>query len=359
MKAAVCHAFSRPLEIEEVAIDPPQAGEVAVKITACAICHSDVHAIEGAWGGALPAVFGHEAAGVVEETGGGVHGVAPGDHVVVTLLRSCGYCFYCAQGAPHLCETSFALDRASRLRGADGRPIRQGLRTGAFAERVVVDQSQMVRVADDLAAECAALLACGVITGIGAVVNTARVPAGSSVVVIGTGGVGLNCVQGAVLCGADPVIAVDLSQKKLAAARTFGATHGLDPRGTPLAEAVRELTAGRGADYVFVAVGSAPAIEQGIELLRRAGTLVVVGMPASGVKAAIEAVDFADNGQRILGSKMGSTRLAVDLPKLVELYGQGRIKLDELVTGRYALDGINDAIASVGRDETLRSVVVM
>lgn len=359
MKAAVCHRFGAPLEVEEVQIDAPRAGEVGVGIAACAICHSDVHAIEGAWDGTLPAVFGHEASGVVEETGPGVRGVSPGDHVVVTLLRSCGHCFYCAQGDAHLCETTFPLDRESRLRAPDGRTIRQGLRTGAFAERVVVDQSQVVRVPAELAPEHAALLACGVITGVGAVVNTARVRTGSSVVVIGTGGVGLNCIQGAALCGADPVIAVDLSDAKLEASRGFGATHGINPRDTELVDAVRELTYGRGADYVLVAVGAASAIEQGVALLRKAGTLVVVGMPASGVKAAIEAVDFADNSQRILGSKMGSTRLAIDVPRLLELYAQGRLKLDELVTGRYSLAQINEAIASVGRDETLRSVVVM
>lgn len=189
-------------------------------------------------------------------------------------------------------------------------------------------------------------------------VNTARVPAGSTVVVIGTGGVGLNSVQGAALAGAQPIVAVDLSNAKLETSRAFGATHTVNPTQEDTKEAVRSLTRGRGADYVFVTVGSAEAIEQGLGLLRRAGTLVVVGMPASGVKVEIEAVAFADNSQRMLGSKMGSARLGVDVPKLVDLYRQGRLKLDQLITARYPLEDINEAIAEVERGEALRNVIV-
>lgn len=358
MKAAVCYEFGKPLAIESVDIDPPQAGEIKVRMVACAICHSDLHCIEGAWGGPLPAVYGHEAAGIVEETGPGVTLVRTGDHVVVTLLRSCGRCHFCAQGSPHICEGSFALDRESRLRGAGGEAIVQGLRTGAFAEYAVVDESQAVPVPHDLPLDVASLLACGVITGLGAVVNTAGVPSGSSVVVIGTGGVGLNSVQGAALSGAYPIIAVDVHVRKLDAARAFGATHTLDPAAGNATDAVASLTGGRGADYVLVTVGSATAIEQGMELLRRGGTLVVVGMPPSGVKAGIEAAGFAYASQRLLGSRMGSARIRVDVPRLVELYRQGRLKLDELITARYPLDRINEAIAEATRPDTLRNVIV-
>jgi Zn-dependent alcohol dehydrogenase len=358
MKAALCYEFGQPLVIEEINIDPPRAGEVKVKLAACAICHSDIHSMEGAWGGVLPAVYGHEAAGVVTAVGPYVSLVKPGDYVVVTLIRSCGRCYFCAQGQPHMCEGTFALNHESRLHTRDGQPIHQGIRTGAFAEYVIVDQSQVVQIPAEMPLDSASLLACGVITGLGAVVNTARVPSGSSVVVIGTGGVGLNSIQGAFLSGAQPIIAIDLVNSKLEAAKSLGATHTVNPtEENPLA-AVRSLTQGRGADYVFVTVGSTKAMEQGLTLVRRAGTLVIVGMPAIGAKLQIEAVDFADNSQRILGSKMGSTRLHGDVPKLVELYQQGRLKLDELITARYPLEEINEAIAAVKRGEALRNVIV-
>jgi NDMA-dependent alcohol dehydrogenase len=358
MKAAVCYEFGKPLVVEEVDIAPPKTGEIKVKLVACAICHSDIHYMEGAWGGTLPAVYGHEAAGIVKEVGPGVELVEPGDHVVVSLIRSCGRCYFCAQGNPHLCETSFALDNESRLHTKEGQPIHQAMRTGAFAEYVVVHESQAVQIPKEMPLDSASLLACGVITGVGAVFNTAQVPSGSSVVVVGAGGVGLNSVQGAALSGAQPIIAIDLLNRKLEAAKMFGATHVVNTTEEDAAEAVNSLTQGRGADYVFVTVGSAQAVEQGLALLRRAGTLVVVGIPASGAKMQIEVADFADDSQRMLGSKMGSTRLHVDVPKLVELYEQGRLKLDELITARYPLEEINEAIAAVNRGEALRNVIL-
>ena len=358
MKAAVCHRFGEPLVIEDIELDPPQEGEVLVKMAACAICQSDIHYMDGLWGGQLPAIYGHEAAGVVEALGPGIDSLTPGDSVLVTLLRSCGQCFYCAQGAHTQCETEFALDHEPRLRRPDGSPVKQGLRTGAFAEFCVIDASQVAKIPKEIPFDSASLISCGVITGLGAVTNTAKVPPGSSVVVIGTGGVGLNSVQGATLSGARTIIAVDLADSKLEAAKQFGATHDLNAAGNDLPDAVRGLTEGRGADFVFVTVGSTKAIEQGLTLLRPAGTLVIVGMPAEGATAALQALDFADASQRILGSKMGSTRLVVDIPKLVDLYQQGRIKLDELITGRYPLADINEAIASVRRGEALRNVIV-
>ncbi len=358
MKAAVCYEFGKPLVVEDLELDPPAVQEIKVKLAACAICHSDIHYLEGAWGGTLPAVYGHEAAGIVEEIGPGVTLAQPGDAVVVTLIRSCGRCYFCAQGRPHMCEARFTLDDERRIHTAQGGAIFQGLRTGGFAEYVVVHESQVVPIPESVPLPSASLLACGVITGLGAVVNTAEVPAGSSVVVIGTGGVGLNSVQGARLAGANPIIAIDVVSEKLEAARQFGATDTIDAGSADVSAAVRLLTGGRGADYVFVTVGSARAIEQGIALLRRGGTAVVVGMPASGVKIAIEAVEFADASQRILGSKMGSTRLRVDVPKLVALYQQGRLKLDELISARYPIEQINEAIAAVKRGEALRNVIV-
>ncbi|MDH3674219.1 MAG: Zn-dependent alcohol dehydrogenase [Anaerolineae bacterium] len=358
MKAAVCFEFGQPLVVEEIELDPPRTGEVRVKLAACAICHSDIHYMEGAWGGSLPAVFGHEAAGVVEEVGLHVTGARPGDHVVVSLIRSCGRCYFCVRGNPTLCETKVALDKESRLHTKAGHVLHQGLRTAAFAEYVVVEESQVVRIPAEMPLDRASLLACGVITGFGAVVNTAQISSGSTVVVIGTGGVGLNSIQGAYLSGAQVIIAVDLVNSKLEAAAAFGATHTINPTEADMAEVVRSLTQGRGVDYVFVTVGSGKAIEQGLGLLRPAGTLVIVGMPASGVKIEIEAVDVAGASQRILGSKMGSARLAVDVPILVDLYQQGRLKLDELITARYPLAEINEAIVAVKRGDALRNVIV-
>src|SRR5581483_2276294 len=226
MKAAVCRAFGEPLAVEEVELRAPGLGEVTVRVAACAICHSDIALMRGVWGGDLPAVYGHEAAGVVEEVGAGVLAVAPGDHVVVTLVRSCGRCPQCLRGQPALCERlpEFPLTRSSPLTGSDGSTIQQGVRTAAFAERVTVDASQVVRIDDDVPLEAASLLACGVATGVGAVTNAARVEVGSSVVVFGAGGVGLNVIQGAVLAGARAIVAVDLLDSKLEAALRFGAT---------------------------------------------------------------------------------------------------------------------------------------
>lgn len=358
MRAAVCRVFGEPLEIEELRLDPPGTGEVRVTVGACAICHSDIHYAEGAWGGVLPAVYGHEAAGVVEEVGPGVRRIQPGDRVVVSLLRSCGHCFFCEGNEPHLCETEFPADREGRLHTEDGEPVLQAMHTGAFAEAVVVDESQLAVVPPTMRLDAASLLACGVITGYGAVVTTAAVPMGSSVVVIGTGGVGLNSVQGAVLCGAEPIVAVDISPAKLDAARSFGATHTVDAAKGDLEAEVRALTGGRGADYVFVTVGSARVVEQGLTCLRRGGTLVFVGMPPSRELFRVVAVDLAHHARHIVGSRMGSARLEVEVPRLVELYEQGRLKLDELVTAHYPLEKINEAIAGAGDGTTLRNVIV-
>ncbi len=358
MKAAVCRAFGEPLVIEDIDLAPPGPGEIRVKLAACAICHSDIHFAEGAWGGELPAVYGHEAAGVVEGTGPDVTGLRQGDHVVVTLIRSCGHCHYCARGEPYVCETRTTLDETSPLTGADGAPVVHGLRTGAFAEFVVVHESQAVAIPGEIPLDSASLLACGVITGFGAVVNTAGVGAGADVAVIGVGGVGLNSIQGAASVGARRVIAVDIVPSKLAAAMRFGATHTVDANDPNAAREVRALTDGRGADYVFVTVGAKPAIEQALRMIGPAGTAVIVGIPQAGLMAGFEPARLADTGQRIIGSKMGSSDIARDIPRLVSLYREGELMLDELISGRYPLEEINAAIASTRSGEALRNVIV-
>ena len=358
MRAAVCYEPGKPLIIEDIDIDPPQSGEVKVRLVATAICHSDIHALHGDWNGKFPVVVGHEAAGIVQEVGENVSLAASGDNVVVSLLRSCGRCFYCVQGQPNLCNGAFALDTESRLHTKQGDLIYQGIRTAAFAEYVVVDQSQVVQVPQSIPLEKAALLACGVITGVGAVVNTGQVRPGNSVVVIGLGGVGLNAVQGAVLAGASKIIAMDILDTKLAAAKMFGATHTLNARREDARRVIREFTGGLGADYVFVTVGSTTAVSQGMTFLRRAGTLVIVGMPPSGATAPLSVVDIADKGLRIFGSFMGSTRLRVDIPRLVDLYQQGRLKLDELITARFAPEEINEAIELTEGGEVIRNMLI-
>ena len=235
----------------------------------------------------------------------------------------------------------------------------QGIRTSGFAQRTIVDQSQLVPIADDIPLDSASLLACGVITGLGAVVNTAQVEPGSSVAVIGAGGVGLNSVQGALLSGANPIIAIDLLDAKLDAARSFGATHTINARETEdVAAAVRKLTSGRGVDYAFVTVGSTAAVKQAFTLIRRGGTLTLVGIPEIEATVPFSPTFAVWNNQRVLGSSMGSTRLSIDVPRLVDLYRAKRLKLDELVTKRYPLDQINEAISSMERGEALRNVIV-
>jgi len=357
MQAAVCRAFGEPLVIEKVALDPPGTGEVAVDLAACAICHSDIIFADGGWGGALPAVYGHEAAGVVRQVGQGVANIHPGDHVVVTLIRSCGHCDSCTQGAPVTCETTFARDTQSPLHRPNGDPLVQGLRTAAFAEAVVVDASQVVVIPPAVPLDAASLLACGVITGFGAVANTAGLRPGATAAIIGAGGVGLNAVQGAAISGARMVIALDVVEGKLEAARRFGATHTVNAGANDAVEQVRRLT-GRGADCVFVTVGAKAAIPQAFGMAARSGTIVLVGMPASGVTVAVDPGDIAHNNLRVLGSKMGGAHIQADIPKLVMLYQEGRLKLDELISGRYPLARINDAIASARSGAALRNVIV-
>lgn len=357
MKAAVCHGFGEPLVVEEVELDPPRPGEVLVRLAACSICHSDVAYASGAWGGQLPAVYGHEAAGVVEEVGGAPGGLAPGDRVVVTLVRSCGSCHVCRRGQPALCATTFPLDERSPLRTAGGAGIAQGLRTAAFAEQVLVHRSQVVAIPAELPLDRACLLACGVVTGYGAVCNTAQLTASDSVAVLGAGGVGLNCIQGAVLAGVELIVALDLVAGRRALATAFGATHAVDPAGEDAPRAVRDLTEGRGVDCALVAAGSTAAVELALGLVRRGGAIVIVGMPPSGAMVEIEPAGLAHDGIRILGSKLGSARPAEDIPRLAELYLEGRLRLDELISSRSPLAAINDAMGASARGEALRAVI--
>ncbi|KAA9008170.1 Zn-dependent alcohol dehydrogenase [Histidinibacterium aquaticum] len=356
IKAAVCHAFTEPLSIEEVELRAPQAGEVEVTLEAVAICHSDISFAEGAWGGPLPAVYGHEAAGRVSATGAGVTAFAHGDRVVVTLLRSCGDCIPCASGRAALCETPRAALGPISSPG-DEAPLYQGMHCGAFAERVVVDESQIVTVGEAVPPDAAALLACGVITGVGAVVNAAKMRPGQDAVVIGAGGVGLNAIQGARIAGARRVVAVDLSEEKLAMARDFGATDTVLATGEAPWDEAREKI-GRGADAVLVTVGVAPAYDAAPRYLAPGGTVVMIGLPHTGAMSTYEPVTLASLGQGMIGSKMGDVVIRRDIPWMVDLYEQGRLKLDELVSGRWPLERINEAIADTRTGGARRNVIL-
>ncbi|MDG4649976.1 Zn-dependent alcohol dehydrogenase [Roseibacterium sp. SDUM158017] len=356
IRAAVCHEFDSPLRIETVRLRDPGPGEVEVTLEAVAICHSDISYIEGGWGGPLPSVYGHEAAGRVTVLGPGVAGVAAGDRVIATLIRSCGSCPSCASAKPVFCSGNAPLP--PELTFPDGRALNKGLKCGAFAEKVVVHASQIARVGDAIPATSACLLACGVPTGLGAVVNTARVRPGESVVVIGCGGVGLNAVQGARLSGAARIIAMDLEPSKLEDARAFGATHGVPATEEKPWQAVRALTGGRGADHVFVSVGAIPAYDMAPRLLAPGGTVYAVGMPHTGAMSSYEPVIIAATGQGMRGSLMGEIVLSRDVPWMVDLYEQGRLELDALVSRTWPLDRINEAIADTRAAKARRNVIV-
>ena len=354
--AAVCHAFGEPLVLEEVELRAPGQGEVEVTLGAVAICHSDITYMDGGWGGSLPAVYGHEAAGTISALGEGVRGLSAGDRVVVTLIRACGACPSCSAGKPVMCDTGYDGDHGP-LKTADGGKLHQAMASGAFAEKVVVDQSQVVRIPEGIAMDAASLLACGVITGVGAVVNAAGLRPGQDAVVIGAGGVGLNAIQGARIAGARRIVAVDMNAAKLDTAREFGATDAVLATDPEPWRAAKEAM-GRGADAVFVTVGAIPAFDTAPRYLAKGGQIVMVGMPHSGAMSTYEPVNFAAAGQGMIGSKMGDAVIKRDIPWMVDLYLQGRLKLNELISGTWRLDQINEAIADTKAGAARRNVIV-
>ncbi len=356
IRAAVCHGFGQPLQIEDITLRAPGVGEVEVTLEAVAICHSDISYMEGAWGGALPAVYGHEAAGRITAMGPGVRAYQMGQRVLVTLIRSCGHCASCASGAPVYCNGNEPAEPALSLK--DGTEVTKAMNCGAFAEKVVIDQSQLALVGEDMPADVACLMACGVPTGVGAVVNTARVRPGQNVVVIGAGGVGLNAIQGARIAGAARIIAVDMEPSKLDDAKAFGATDGIVASTPKPWKEVQALTGGRGADHVFVTVGAIPAYDIAPRLLATGGTVYAVGMPHSGQTSQYEPVIVAATGQGLRGSLMGEIVLSRDIPWMVDLYRQGRLKLDELISARWAFDQINEAIVDTKAGKARRNVIV-
>lgn len=357
MRAAVCREFGKPFILEDVALALPASDEVTVRLCATSICHSDIIYAEGGWGGDLPAVYGHEAAGIIESAGSSIGDVAPGDHVVVTMVRSCGTCACCSRGLRGCCTQEFGHGDGSKITDESGKPIHQGLKTAAFAERTTVHRSQIVKIDCDLPFDVAAVLACGVITGYGAVAHSAAMRPGTKVVVIGAGGVGLNCIQAACIGDADRIVAVDRTSSRLEAALTFGASHGINALTDDPVDAVFDLTEGHGADYVFMAVGAKAAIEAALSMLAPGGAAVLVGIPENGVSTSFDPTALVSGSRRIIGTKLGDADIERDIPALIDLYHRGKLKLDELITSRFSFEMINQAIASAKEGEGLKTVI--
>ncbi len=352
MKAAVLYEINKPLVIEEIEIDDPGPGQVMVKTVSSGVCHSDLHQIEGLWPSDLPIVLGHEAAGIVEKVGKGVTYVQPGDHVIMNFIPFCGACRFCQEGRPVLCTEGRHAD--DHLHKGDRR-INVFISVSSFAERMVAPESGVVKIREDAPLEKLGIMGCAIATGVGAVLNTAQVQAGSSVAVIGLGGVGLNVVQGAALAAADPIIAVDIIDQKLKLAGQFGATHSVNAANQDPVEAVRDLTGG-GADYAFEVIGSPEAVSQAFDMVREGGEAIMVGLSPFGSKTSIDTRGLLR--EKVLrGCTYGSIRPRVDIPRFVELYMNGRLKLDELITRTYPLEGINDAFAAMKAGEVARTII--
>ena len=355
IRAAVCHGVGQELRIEEIRLAPPGPGQVEVAIEACAICHSDLTYMEGGWACPFPAVFGHEAVGVVTAAGPGAR-TPVGTRLLVTLIRSCGTCRACATGDRVHCETPWDKTNGP-IEDMAGRKLFHAFNCSAFAEAVVVDESQTAPIPAGIPAAAAATLACGGVTGIGAAVNTAKVRPGETVVVIGAGGVGLNAIQGARISGAARIVAVDRVPSKLEDAKAFGATDGILATDPAPWRALRAI-APRGADVVMVTVGVAAAYDAAMKYLGTGGRVCAVGMPPDDAMSSYSPVTFGYAGHGMDGSLMGDTVLARDIPWMVDLHGQGRLKLEEMVSRTWSLDQINEAIASTRSGAARRNVIL-
>jgi alcohol dehydrogenase len=372
VKAAVLHelglprpyADSRPLHIEDVELAPPGPGEMLIQIMAAGLCHSDLSVINGDRPRPMPMALGHEAAGIVRELGPGVHDFAVGDHVVLVFVPSCGTCLPCAEGRPALCEPGAAANAAGmllgggrRITGADGRMINHHIGVSAFAEYAVVSERSAVKVDPALPLDQAALFGCAVLTGVGAVVNTAKVFAGANVAVLGLGGVGLNALLGCLLAGADGVIAVDRIDRKLDMARQLGATDAFNADDPDAEKAIKERTGG-GVDFAFEMAGSAPALEFAYRITRRGGTTVSAGLPHPSKMLSIPAVSLIAEERTLKGSYLGGGVPKRDIPRYIRMFRKGRLPVDALMSERIALEEINTAFDRLADGATVRQLVV-
>lgn len=358
MKAAVFHGPHQPLVIEQVDIDNPGPHEVLVQTMASGVCHSDLHFVDGLYPMMAPAVLGHEVSGIVQKVGDQVHYVQPGDHVIGCLSVFCGHCEMCISGRPNLCrnpELRRGPNEKSRL-SQNGQPVAQFANLSSYAEEMLVHENALVKMREDIPFAQAALIGCGVTTGVGAVLNTAKIEPGSSVAVWGCGGVGLAAIQGARIGGARMIIAVDTVESKLATAKQLGATHIVDASSHDPVAAIREMTGG-GVEYSFEAIGLKKAAEQAYEALAPGGTATIIGMIPVGQKVEIDGPSLLSE-KRLQGSSMGSNRFRKDMPRYIDFYLQGRLKLDEMVTRRGRLEDVNEAFRAMKAGEVARSVLM-
>ena len=361
MQAAVLRTNNAPLSIEELIIDDPAPGEVLVKTAASGICHSDLHMVEGGIPLPPPAILGHEPSGIVEAVGEGVTEVAVGDHVIGCLNRWCGICDFCTGGRPHLCLSPYVPTRGAegkpRITTKDGEPVGQLGDLSSFAEKMLCPERSLVKIRDDMPLDRACLIGCGVTTGLGAALKTVTIPAGATVVIIGCGGVGLAALQGARIGGAGKIIAVDAQPWKFELAKSLGATHCVDATdGDPVA-AVQGLTGG-GADFVFECIGLVPTVQQAVAMTGRGGTAVLVGVVPITEMVPLSAADLTLQEKVVTGSFMGSNQFRVDMPRYIDFYLDGRLKLDEMISSRIALDDVNDALDAMKKGTAARQVIV-
>jgi len=364
-RAAVLKGLDQPLEILDVDIEAPRAGEVRVRMGASGVCHSDLSIQNGTIMSAMPIVLGHEGAGTIEEVGAGVTNVKPGDHIVVSWVPQCGECFFCQHDQGNLCETgSMSMATGGLLDGTtrfsiDGAPLMQMAASGTFSSESIIPAIGAVKIDDDVPLKAAALIGCGVLTGFGAAVNTANIKPGDTVAVVGCGGVGLNVIQGAKHAGADRIIAVDMVDSKLELARKFGATETVNAGSGNAVSGVMELTQQRGADVAFEVIGLGPTIEQTVQMTRRGGQAILVGVPKMDVMLQLPAFfGVVLQEKTIKGCWYGSSNVHTDVPKLARLYKEGKLMLDELISREIALDGVNDAFDAMKTGEVARSVIV-
>jgi S-(hydroxymethyl)glutathione dehydrogenase/alcohol dehydrogenase len=359
MKAAVLYEAGSPLVVEEVELEGPGRDEVLVRMAACGVCHSDVHQVKGEWAGFdPPIVIGHEGAGVVEQVGDAVTTVKPGDHVVLGWQTSCWACAYCMTGQPHLCDNPPGMDPETAIRKGDQK-INFSYTTAFFAEYAAVPKSVAIPIRKEMPLDRASLLACAVMTGVGAAMNTAQVRPGTTVAVFGCGGVGLNVIQGAALCGAGRIIGVDVVEDKLEYARKFGLTDAVNAAEQDPVEAIKELTDGAGADYGFEAIGNVDTMAQAFASVAKGGKAVIAGMPAFRNTAQVSLPVMHFFGDRWLtGAYYGGANLWRDIPRLVNLYLGGKLDVDSLVTRRYPLEKVNEGFADLVEGGPGRGVVV-
>ena len=362
-KAAILFEVGQKLEIREVEVEAPKFGEVLIKMAVGGVCHSDLHVMTGHLTAPVPAILGHEGSGVVAEVGPGVTSLKPGDHVIPMWRLSCGVCEYCSGSRPALCASGTQIRMTGRLLDGttrfkfEGREIKHFAGVSSFSEYSVIPERAVLKIPNDFPLDKAALLGCGVITGVGAVFNAARVKPGSSVAVFGTGGVGVNVIQGAAIAGAEKIIAVDILPSKLEFAKRFGATHTINAKETKPVEAVRALTGGRGVDYSFEVIGLPETIRQAYDSLSKRGMAVAVGVAPMTTEVSVPIMSLVYEERILTGSVYGSSRPWIDIPMLINLYRAGKLKLDELLTRQYPFAQINEAYAALERGEVLRSVV--